>query len=127
MTSTLTKIDKELQTAKKKEGEYLTFTFFEGEDKSGPELRAVGWTKLLAQAGRVKYIKGVVKLWGREIDIIDLSVKYGRCPTELTEKSCIVVFEYTDHYLGMVAEDISRVINIAGKDAVDAVMRKIEI
>jgi purine-binding chemotaxis protein CheW len=127
MPSTLTKIDERLQKAGKTESEYLTFTFFERAEDGRPELRAVGWAKLTAREGRAKYIKGVVELWGQEIDIIDLRAKAGIGSTELTKRSCLVVFEYSDHYLGMVVEDISSIINIAGKNAVEAVMRELEI
>lgn len=122
------KANKQAELAKKRKDEYLTFVFFEAEEKGGLEFQVAGWKKLSQLPGRAGYVKGVIELREQEIEIIDMSIKYGRGSTELTEKTCILVFEYSEpyeHYLGIVVEDVSSAMNIAGEKAAEAVMSEI--
>lgn len=107
-------IDRQLQAAESKKGKYLTFTFFEKDH--GMELEVVGRTKLRPLPNKPDYIKGGVNPWGCEIPVIDLRVLYGKGTTELTQTTCIIIFEHCEsykYYFAMVVEEISNVINIA--------------
>ena len=106
-------IDDQVKTAKSQEGEYLAFTFF--EKNHGMELEVAGWTKLGPQPDKPDYIRGIVNPWGREIPVIDLRILYGKGPTEMTYRTCIVIFENPnpcEYYFGMVVAELSNVINI---------------
>lgn len=106
-------IDNQEQTAKRKEGEYLAFTFF--EKSHGMELELAGWTKLGPQPDKPDYIRGVVNPWGCEIPVIDLRILYGKGPTEMTPTTCIVILEQPEqreYYFGMVVAELSKIINI---------------
>ena len=101
------------QIAKRKEGEYLVFTFF--EKNYGMELELAGWTKLGPQPDKPDYIRGVVNPWGCEIPVIDLRILYGKGPTEMTPTTCIVILEQPEqreYYFGMVVAELSKIINI---------------
>ena len=107
-------IYRQLQAAKSKESKYLTFMFFEKD--RGMELEVVGQTKLRPLPNKPDYIKGVVNPWGCEIPVIDLRVLYGKGTTELTQTTCIIIFEHCEsyrYYFAMVVEELSNVINIA--------------
>jgi chemotaxis signal transduction protein len=107
-------IDNQEQTTKRKEGEYLAFTFF--EKSHGMELELAGWTKLGPQPDKPDYIRGVVNAWGCEIPVIDLRILYGKGPTEMTPTTCIVILEQPEqheYYFGMVVAELSNIINIA--------------
>jgi chemotaxis signal transduction protein len=106
-------VDSQEQTAKRKEGEYLAFTFF--EKSHGMELELTGWTKLGPQPDKPDYIRGIVNPWGCEIPVIDLRILYGKGPTEMTPTTCIVILEQSEqceYYFGMVVAELSNVINI---------------
>jgi len=114
MIQTVTQIDRQMQTAKSREGKYLAFTFFEKDH--GMELEFVGWAKLKPQPDKPDYIQGVANPWGCEIPVIDLRVLFGKDATEMTNTTCIVIFEHFEsykYYFGMVVEELSNVINIA--------------
>jgi len=110
-------VDKKMQVAKSKECNYLTFAFFEKEH--GMELEFVGWTHLSApgaQLGRHRCVKGLITPWGGGIPVIDLKFLHGKGSTEMTDSSCIVIFEYSEpyrHYFGIAVEALSNVFNIA--------------
>jgi purine-binding chemotaxis protein CheW len=107
-------IDRHVQVTNSREGRYLSFGFFEKD--CGIELEFLGWTKLVPQPDKPDYIKGVVKPWECEIPVIDLRTLYGKRPTQMTDTTCIVIFEDSEPYkyfFGMVVGDLSNVINIA--------------
>ena len=114
MVQAVTQINRQMQTSKSWEGKYLAFAFF--EKNHGMELEFVGWAKLKAQPNKPHYIKGVVNPWGCEIPVIDLRDLYGKGATEMTNTTCIVIFEHSElykYYFGLVVEELSNVINIA--------------
>jgi len=105
---------RQVQAVKSKQGQYLTFAFF--EKVYGMALEVVGWTKLRPLPHKPEYIKGVVNPWGCEIPVIDLRVLYGTGRTTMTSTTCIVIFEHFEvykYYFEMVVEELSNVINIA--------------
>jgi purine-binding chemotaxis protein CheW len=114
MIQAVTQIDRQIQATKNREGKYLGFAFLEKDD--GMELEVVGWTELTPQPDKPDYIRGVVNPWGCEIPVIDLRTLYGKGTTELTDTTCIVIFEHFEsykYYFGMLVEELSNVINIA--------------
>jgi chemotaxis signal transduction protein len=114
MIARATRIRKEMLMQEPQEGKHLTFAFLERD--LGMELEVVGWTKLKPQPDNPDYIKGTVNPWGCEIPVIDLRVMYCKGPTDMTDRTCIVIFEHSEqyrYYFGMVVEDLSNVINIA--------------
>jgi len=114
MVRAVIQIERQSQAAQRKEGKYLTFTFFERDH--GMELEVVGWTKLRPQPDKPDYIKGVIRLWGCEIPVIDLRILYGSGPTEMTGTTCIIIFEHFEphkYYFGLVVKGLSNAINVA--------------
>jgi hypothetical protein len=114
MVQAVTQINRQMQTAKSREGEHPAFAFF--EKNHGMELEFVGWAKLKPQSDKADYIKGIVNPWGCEIPVIDIGILHGKGTTEMTDTTCIVIFEHFEpykYYFGMVVEEISNVINIA--------------
>ncbi|MHC4314695.1 MAG: hypothetical protein ACYSW3_19775 [Planctomycetota bacterium] len=94
MYGLVSQIDGQVQTAKSKEGEYLTFTFFEKND--GMELEVAGWTKLRPLPDKPEYIRGDVNPWAAT--------------------TCFVILQHPElheDYFGMVVDELSNVINIA--------------
>ena len=116
MTRTAVQIDEQVQAAKSKEGKYLTFAFPEKGRNKKLQLEVVGWTEFEVRSDKSDHVKGIVNLWGHEIVVVHPKTLSGRDTAEMTDTTCIIIFEFSERYLGMVVNAISRVMNIAGKD-----------
>ena len=116
MTRTAVQIDERVQAARSKEGKYLTFAFLGKGHNKKMQLEIVGWTKLEVRSDKSEHVKGIVNLWGHEILVIHPKTSSGIDTAEMTDTTCIIIFEFSERYLGMVVTAISRVMNIAGKD-----------
>ena len=96
--------------------ECLTFALVEQDD--GVELKVIGWKTLLPQPGEPDYIKGIISLRGDDIPVLDLKILACPSHTEMTQDTCIVLFENPEpykHYFGIVARGLSNVFTIAHK------------
>ena len=118
MTREVVQIDEQMQAAKSKEGKYLTFAF--RRTVHGLKLEVAGWTQLRVPPDIPDSTMGIVNLWGYNIPVKKVKFPHGDCDTELTETTCIVIFEYSKtykYYLGIMAATIASVLNIAEKNA----------
>ena len=59
------------------------------------------------------FVRGVINLRGRVVPVVDLAVRFGRRPAEVTRRSCIVIVEVdrdgTLDVVGVVADRVSQV------------------
>jgi purine-binding chemotaxis protein CheW len=62
------------------------------------------------------FIRGVINLRGAVVPVIDLSVRFGRPPAEVTRRTCIVIIEVdndgTVQDIGIVVDSVSEVLEI---------------
>ena len=116
MTQTAVQIDEQVQAARSKEGKYLAFVFPEKGRNKKLQLEVVGWTKFEVWLDKSENVKGIINLWGHEIFLVHPKTLSGRDTAEIADTTCIIIFEFSERYLGMVVPTISRVMNIAGKD-----------
>jgi len=101
-----------------KSNQYLTFVSA-GSDYAIPIRRMreivpyVGSTKVHL-APRV--IRGLINLRGRAIPVLDLSIRFGRSETEVTNRTCVLIVDLNDDLdrpdLGILADSVSRVIDV---------------
>lgn len=69
-----------------------------------------------------RFIRGVINLRGAVVPVIDLSVRFGRPPGELTKRTCIVIIEIGSasgehhHQMGIVVDAVSEVLEIPGSE-----------
>lgn len=65
-------------------------------------------------------VRGVLNLRGSVVPVVDLSVRFGRAPVEITRRSCVVILEvpvegeWLD--IGIVVDAVNQVIEIAAQD-----------
>jgi len=116
MIRTAVQVDEQVQAARSKEGKYLTFAFPEKGRNKKLQLEVVGWTQFEVRSDESENVKGIVNLWGHEILVVHPKTLSGRCTAEMADTTCIIIFEFSEHYVGMVVNAISNVMNIAGKD-----------
>ena len=103
-------------------GQYLTFLL-------GGEMFAIGilGIKEIIEYGSLttvpmmpEFIRGVINLRGAVVPVVDLSARFGRPPTEVTRRSCIVIIEAEaeseKHDIGVVVDSVSEVLEIPGTE-----------
>jgi len=73
------------------EGGYLTFMFVEAEH--GLDMLIVGWQSIMSLPAEPEYVKGIINLQGQDVMVIDLEAKNGETPIEMSEQTCIAIFE----------------------------------
>lgn len=98
--------------------QYLTFAL--GREMFASDIRSI--KEIIEYAGLTTvpmmppFIRGVINLRGAVVPVIDLSVRFGREPTVLTRRTCVVIFEVCDdhgwHDIGVVVDAVSEVLEI---------------
>ncbi|MCK6426843.1 MAG: chemotaxis protein CheW [Burkholderiaceae bacterium] len=102
--------------------QYLTFWL--GEEVFGMDIRTV---REIIQAGPTTalplmpaFVRGVINLRGSVVPVVDLNARFGRPPSTLGKKSCVVVFDSLRDgervELGLLVDAVSEVIRIAPAD-----------
>lgn len=110
------------QRGEKAPTQFLTFSL--GGEVLALEIRFV---KEILQYGSITEVplsppavRGVMNLRGAVVPVIDLSVRFGRVPTSLDRRTCIVVIEVEEEgrptVMGIVVDHVSEVLEIAETD-----------
>lgn len=64
------------------------------------------------------YMRGVINLRGAVVPVIDLNARFGRKPTDVSRRTCIVILEVTSeddtYVLGIIVDAVSAVRQIDG-------------
>ncbi len=102
--------------------QYLTFTL-------GEEMFAIGilCIREIIEFGHLTqvptappFIRGVINLRGAVVPVVDLAVRFGRKPCEVTRRTCIVIVEIDSakgrQELGIVVDAVSEVLDIPPQD-----------
>jgi purine-binding chemotaxis protein CheW len=87
----------------------------------------IGFVKEVIQYGELTavplmppYIRGVLSLRGAMVPVLDLSVRFGRAPTEIALRSCVVILEVPSQQgpvvMGVIVENVSEVLELADSD-----------
>lgn len=100
------------------EGKYLTFKL--ADEYYGLEIlrvrEIIGMMTVTHVPGTPEFIRGIINLRGKVIPVMDLRRKFGLQDVEHTALTCIVVVEVSGVQIGAIVDEVSEVLNIAGKD-----------
>ena len=103
-------------------GKYLTFALAE-EEYGLPVLRVREIIKMMdiTEVPQVpSHVKGVLNLRGKVIPVIDLRLKFGFAPGEVTSRTCIIVVEValaaSRVMMGIIVDHVSEVLNIVADE-----------
>jgi purine-binding chemotaxis protein CheW len=126
MSETETRTQQLNEAIMENEGKYLTFAL--GAEEYGLEIlkvrEIIGCMEITAVPQTPAYVKGVINLRGQVIPVIDLRAKFGMEVTEVTEETCIIVVETSQHNrkfsTGVVVDHVQEVLDIAGEDIEEA-------
>jgi purine-binding chemotaxis protein CheW len=99
-------------------GQHLTF-FIAGEEYALNIMQVTDIIECGAVTkvpGAPPWIRGVHNLRGSVIPVVDLAIKFGLAPTEITRRTCIVIVEINvDHerlLMGVMADSVHQVIDL---------------
>ena len=108
--------------AVEEEQQYLTFTL-------GEEMFAIGILSIreIIEYGQLTdvpmtppFIRGVINLRGAVVPVVDLAVRFGRAPRDVTKRTCIVIVDVTwaegSQEMGVVVDAVSEVLEIPETD-----------
>lgn len=102
-------------------GKYLTF--FLDHEEYGVEIlkvqEIIGRMPITSVPKTPRYVRGIINLRGKIHPIIDLKVKFGMQPTEITDETCIIVIKTSTIMMGILVDKVSEVANIAGGEIED--------
>jgi purine-binding chemotaxis protein CheW len=104
------------------EGQYLTFGL-------GTETFAIGimaikeiieYASLTEVPMMPAYVRGVINLRGSVVPVLDLPVRFGKAPSAVTKRTCIVIIDVMlgsdRHVLGLVVDAVNAVLDIPQSD-----------
>jgi len=98
--------------------QYLTF-YVAGEEYAVTILKVteiIECVSLTHVPGTPRWIRGVLNLRGAVVPVVDLAVKFGLAPTELTRRTCVVMveLEYDAErmVLGVMADSVHQVVEL---------------
>ncbi len=108
-----------------REGKYLTF--FLNQEEYGIGIlkikEIIGMMTITTVPRTPDFVKGVINLRGKVIQVIDLRLRFGMEPKQYDDRTCIIVVEIdTDNkiiQLGIVVDSVSEVLNILESDIED--------
>jgi len=112
------------EPADRQQSQYLTFVVGDAEYGIGI-LRAkeiIEYDTVTTVPNAPSFVRGVINLRGRVVSVVDLAVRFGRQPADVTRRSCIVVVEVerggTRDVVGLVADRVSQVVELPA-DAIE--------
>lgn len=59
------------------------------------------------------YIKGIINLRGKVIPVLDIRAKLGNPEREYDSKTCIIVIDLHDMYIGLIVDMVSEVLTVS--------------
>jgi len=78
------------------------------------------YTSLTAVPMMPTYVRGVINLRGAVVPVLDLLVRFGKTPAEVTKRTCIVIVEVTTHgerqVFGVVVDSVNAVLDIPASE-----------
>lgn len=96
------------------DGKYLTF-WTDGQLFGVPiahVVQIVGMQKITEVPEFPYYAKGIINLRGAIIPLIDARLRLGKQETEYNERTCIIVTNIHENYVGFIVDEVDAVIMI---------------
>jgi purine-binding chemotaxis protein CheW len=112
-------LDEEFEDTQK--GKFLTFLL--GKESYGIEIKFVteiiGIQAITEVPELPNYVKGIINLRGKIIPVIDVRLRFKKPPEEYNDRTCIIVVDIKDIYVGFIVDTVAEVLNIADENIVE--------
>ncbi|PJI07221.1 MULTISPECIES: chemotaxis protein CheW [Clostridium] len=114
-------VDDLIEEEDTQKNKYLTFTlekeFYGIEIKYVIEI--IGIQPISEIPELPQYIKGIINLRGKIIPVMDIRLRFKKEPMEYNDRTCIIVIEIEDIYIGLIVDGVSEVIDIPDCEIVE--------
>lgn len=99
-------------------GRFLTFTLEEEAFGIGIEYvtEIIGIQQITSMPDIPSYVKGIINLRGSVIPIIDMRLRFKKPPAEYNDRTCIVVIDINNLFVGLIVDTVTEVIRIADEN-----------
>lgn len=95
-------------------GKYLTFSV--GKESYGIEIKFVteiiGIQDITEVPELPDYVRGIINLRGKIIPVIDVRLRFKKELKEYNDRTCIVVIDIKDTFVGLIVDNVAEVIKI---------------
>ena len=95
-------------------GRYLTF--LTDHETFGIEIRYVmeiiGIQLITEMPEMPDYMKGIINLRGRIIPVMDIRIRFSKCPREYDDRTCVIVTNFKGIFMGFIVDSVSEVLTI---------------
>jgi len=95
-------------------GKFLTFSV--GKEAYGIEIKFVteiiGIQDITEVPELPDYVMGIINLRGKIIPVIDVRVRFKKESKEYNDRTCIVVIDIKETYVGLIVDNVAEVISI---------------
>jgi len=102
--------------------QYLSF--FLGNELYGINIadviEIIGIQEITSIPEQPSYVEGVINLRGRIISVIDVRARFGKEKVKYDERTCIIVIDRADMYVGFIVDRVSEVSSINSTEISDA-------
>ena len=116
--SSVLELEDEMEDTQK--GKFLTFAL--GKEDYGIEIRYVteiiGIQSITEVPELPDYVKGIINLRGKIIPVIDVRLRFKKPAVEYNDRTCIVVIDIREVYVGLIVDTVAEVIAIADQNIV---------
>ncbi len=65
-----------------------------------------------------EYFKGIIKLRGKIIPVMDVRLRFSKELKEYNDRTCVIVIDISDICMGLIVDSVSEVINISTSESV---------
>lgn len=100
------------------QGRYLTFTI--GSVSYGIEMQyireIVGLQDITSTPDMPDHYKGIINLRGKIIPVMDVRRRFLMQENDYNDRTCIIVIDLLDSYIGLIVDSVSEVLTIAKED-----------
>ena len=101
-------------------GKFLTFSV--GKESYGIEIKFVteiiGIQDITEVPELPNYVRGIINLRGKIIPVIDVRLRFKKEQKEYNDRTCIVVIDVKETYVGLIVDHVAEVINIEDSNIV---------
>lgn len=101
-------------------GRFLTFAL--GNELYGIEIKHVteiiGIQPITVVPELPEYIKGIINLRGKIIPVMDVRLRFRLQGMEYNDRTCVIVIEIKDIFLGLIVDNVAEVVTILENDIV---------
>ena len=108
-------LDEAMETAEDtQKGKFLTFSV--GRESYGIEIKFVteiiGIQDITEVPELPNYVRGIINLRGKIIPVIDVRLRFKKELKKYNDRTCIVVIDIKETYVGLIVDNVAEVIKI---------------